>query len=98
MRNKRFFIVWVGANLFALITSYAAIPLFSVSKPDSSKFWPFVNFVDFSNYYIPHPDGTVTSPGIMFYGIFYNYDWSEFLIYVGFVFVILIFRSTPKTD
>ncbi len=103
-----FFYYWIGINLFALVTSYSEINLFNKSSPRTDKFWPFVKFTESNSYWVwtsTPPTGT-TAVGnygewkeeTSFNGIFYNYDWSEFLIFVGGTLLIYLISKIPKED
>lgn len=98
-----FISIWVSFHLFALITSTSEMDFASSDKPDASKFWPFVKFTE-SKWggsvpsYIIDPDGDGCASqndwnSVMsqknFNGIFYNYDITEFLVYVIGAFIIL---------
>jgi hypothetical protein len=87
MRDKThliFIITWFVANLFALLTSYSQIRIFNDDGlPNVNKFWPFVEFVSKNEInYIFYGRETY------FNGIFVNYDWTEFVFYVGIVIFI----------
>jgi hypothetical protein len=87
--NLRWFIAWAGIHLFALITSYSKIPIFSNNNPKTDMFWPFVKIHDYRSVFVERPgqtgswrEGNYVKETI-FNGIFYQYDWSEFAVYVG---------------
>lgn len=94
-RVLRIFLIWSGVNIFALITSYSKIDFFSKDLPRTDKFWPFVKIFQFHD--IPN-----SWPGLFkdrpeayweYNGLFYRYDWSEFLIYViGAVLIFIIIK------
>lgn len=102
-KSKQFIILWITLHLFALITSYSRIDAFSSGTTDSSEFWPFVNFkscgpVPQSAYY---NDDDTTRMGISqeernkycgFTGVFSDYDWSEFAIYMTIPILIVVRR------
>lgn len=80
--NLNSFLMWVGFNTFVLIMSYSHIMPFSdYSGNRTDKFWPFVEFYTSDRFYISGQWYTER----YFHGIFVNYDWSEFMIYVGLV-------------
>lgn len=82
-------IVWCSFHLFALLMSYSQIKIFSDSRPETNEFWPFVEFT-YTNFYTGEPG---------FSGIFYNYDWAEFALYVGGAIVIyLLTRISNKQE
>ena len=81
----RIFLIWFGIHLFALITSYSEIDFFNKGTPLTNKFWPFVKVFQYHD----RPYMLLDKKGYWDYnGIFYSYDWSEFLVFVGGVFLI----------
>lgn len=83
-------ITWCSIHLFALLMSYSQIDIFNrFSNPKSSKFWPFVEFESCSNIFdykeIPGGGqvGTFAGKNCFFNGLFVDYDWTEFVFYVG---------------
>lgn len=102
-KTRVFLVVWTAINLFALVMSYAGVAFFNVeSHPETQKFWPFV---DFTETYFTRPDDAPTTPGSFyratentnFNGIFYQYDWSEFAVYVGAVWIMFLLAKYPGT-
>jgi len=88
--NLNSFLIWVGFNTFALIMSYSHIMPFSdYSGNRTDKFWPFVEFNTTDKSYI----SGIWYKETYFHGIFVNYDWSEYLIYVGLVGLFLIINK-----
>jgi hypothetical protein len=98
-------IVWCSFHLFALLMSTSQIKFFnSDGKPETSKFWPFVDF----RYDVVSEKGRhLFEYGSMptdeyydrnggFYGIFHEYDWSEFAVYVGGALIIFFLYSISK--
>lgn len=91
-------IVWCTVHLFALLTSYSQIEIFNAGgKPKTNKFWPFVDFrydkvskegleelnkYGSTNHYFDKNAG--------FYGLFKDYDWTEFAFYVGGALIIFL--------
>lgn len=104
--NKKFskglnwLVVWFLFNLFALITSYSQIKIFNDGgKPLTNRFWPFVKFTYkycYSNgqkMYFYEGSGGNTG----FYGLFVDYDWSEFTLYViGAILIFIIIKSINR--
>lgn len=91
----RIFLIWSCIHLFALITSYSQIDFFNAGAPRTDKFWPFVEIFE-KNRII---ERNFSSSGIGYgpikekwdyNGLFYRYDWSEFLVFVGGSFFIFI--------
>lgn len=66
-------LIWGSFHSLALLFSYSKIEIFNrAGFYHSKKFWPFVDFVfDYEN------------GNKYFYGIFHEYDWTEFLFYIG---------------
>ena len=76
-------IAWCGIHLFALVTSYSRLAFFSSGgEPKTDEFWPFVKI-----FYHPYSNFGGESD-LEFQGLFVDYDWSEFVIYVGIGFII----------
>lgn len=86
----KWIIIWCSFHLFALLMSYSQIPIFNDNGiPSTDKLWPFVEYVN------KHASFTKdnTKPKIegyafgkwesKFYGIFNEYDWTEFALYAG---------------
>ncbi|MBC3539040.1 DUF4339 domain-containing protein [Rufibacter sediminis] len=103
------FLIWAGIHFFALITSYSEVDIFNVSKPRTDKFWPFVEYIEKEKYWewtSTPPPGQIAVGGYGewreetdFNGIFYNYDWSEFLVFVGgALFFYLLSKLSDKND
>jgi hypothetical protein len=92
-------LIWIGINSLALITSYSEIAFFSNDSPRSDEFWPFVKIFEFHDrpsmwgIIDPRPEASWE-----FHGIFYRYDWTEFLVYVGGAFLIFLFNRLSKKD
>jgi len=98
-----FFLVWLSFHSFALLMSYSEVYFFNnCGKPKTEKFWPFVDFLkkEYNNVYgfdksREEIDRMMSSR--ISRGIFVEYDWSEFLIYViGFVLIYLLYRLSNK--
>lgn len=102
-----FFLIWTGFHLFALITSYSEIEVFS-DGPATDSFWPFVEFqscityfqkedpYDYSGYSgLPKGDW---KEDCYFNGIFSSYDWSEFLVYIGGAFFIFLINKLSNKE
>lgn len=64
------------------------ITLFTRGTPDTKDFWPFVKF--YSNYSYQYSIGDINSYNV-FSGIFYDYDFSEFIAYSVIIFLVLYF-------
>lgn len=96
------FLIWIGFNAFALITSYSKVSFFGKNwhSPQTEKFWPLVKVFEYKtptwNAYIDGP--TPPESYWKFNGLFYNYDWSEFLVYVGLVGLYFIVNKNSKTQ
>lgn len=97
--------IWTIVHLFALLMSYTGVMFFNVeTPPDKDKFWPFV---DFKETYYSRPADASSAPGASyraeknteFNGVFYQYDLTEFALYVGSVWVIyLIVRLSARNN
>lgn len=99
-----FFFIWTGFHLFALITSYSEIEVFSTG-PETESFWPFVEFQNCHTHferedpydYSRQPRGN-WKENCYFNGIFSSYDWSEFLIYIGGAFFIFLITKLSTKE
>ena len=81
-------IIWCSFHLFALLMSYSQIKFFNnQGEPQSDKFWPFVEFThkEFTpadGNYNPFREQVGRFENYS-NGIFVQYDWTEFAVYVG---------------
>jgi hypothetical protein len=94
-KELRFFLIWTSLHLFALITSISEIRVFAKRAPETEKFWPFVKIFKYHDIPSSWPGTFKDRPEAYweFKGIFYQYDWSEFLVYViGLIFLFIILR------
>ena len=84
-------VIWTSIHLFALLMSYTGIDFFNTNAAHKDSFWPFVKFT-WEN------EDMWGRKSDKFRGIFYQYDWTEFALYVGVAWLIyLIIRLTsPK--
>lgn len=91
-------LIWTGINILALITSYAKIAFFSDGTPKTDEFWPFVKIFEFHDR--PGMWGMGARPEAYweYHGIFYRYDWTEFLVYVGGALLIFIIMRLSDKD
>lgn len=102
-KSIQLLLIWIGVNLFALITSYSEIKFFNRHSPRTDAFWPFVEFIK-KKYTVEGPPvfwpaevarGNYTTE-FVFNGLFYRYDWSEFLIYVGGALLLYLLINISK--
>lgn len=94
--QKRFLLIWVVFHLFGLTANLVpikgeigedrgAVSYIFTPADESNRFWPFVSFVE------PYAHGFTGEKTYHFMGIFYEYDISEFLVYVlGAIVIILV--------
>ncbi|MDP1811746.1 MAG: DUF4339 domain-containing protein [Sediminibacterium sp.] len=89
-----FLYCWTAFHLFALLMSYSGIAIFNQGIPESNKFWPFIKIWEekWNGWAGRRPIGYYTD----FNGIFYNYDWTEFIFYVGFAWIIFFIYSQSE--
>lgn len=85
--TKNFITIWVFVHLIALVTSYGEIKFFNDRTPETNKFWPIVEFVSCGHAYDNISSFDLQRGGSLnndcrFHGIFKNYDWSEFAVYM----------------
>ena len=94
------FIAWCGFHLFALLMSYSEVWVFNNNerKPKTENFWPFVDFVNEDARHYRSSIG-LSSDYIKndFHGIFTEYDWTEFVFYVGGAMVVFLLVRISKT-
>jgi len=96
-RVIRFMMFWILFHMVAVFTSYREVPLFNgTGIPRPQNFWPFVNFID--EYYVKNPlsEQEIWETRLKFNGIFVNYDWTEFGVYVGGLLLLLLFYYLYK--
>lgn len=99
-------LVWTSFHLFALLMSYTEIEIFNDSgKPRTDKFWPFVDIIktykvdaglDFAKWNgssFGHKYKTKAD----FNGLFVEYDWSEFIFYVGTALIVFVIGRVSYT-
>ncbi len=93
-------IVWCAFHLFALLMSYSKIEFFNDrGRPDTKSFWPFVDFYPQKDWSGTYGCYNVFTGKPCFYGIFNNYDWTEFAFYVGGAIVIyLLVRISNREE
>lgn len=104
-QGLKLFLIWVGFHFFALITSYSEVDIFSEGQ-ETDNFWPFVEYQDcFKNFVKDNPyDYSSPSPtgkwneNCYFNGVFNDYDWSEFLVYVGGAVLIFFIGKLSSDD
>lgn len=103
-------VFWCIFHLFALLMSYSQVEIFNDGgSPDTSSFWPFVEFT-YSEYQIDPEKrdlyyeriktsefvGDLTIEKTYFNGLFYEYDWSEFLVYIGSAIIFFFIKFKPN--
>lgn len=86
----KWIILWCSFHLFALLMSYSQIDIFNDNgTPRADKLWPFVEYVNERGYFIedhtkPKMEGYAFGEWKSeFYGVFNEYDWTEFALYAG---------------
>jgi hypothetical protein len=96
-------IVWCGFHLFALLMSYSQVEIFNDNgKPETEEFWPIVEFTTTyreNKYDNPFSFQIVgVDYNTYFNGIFVDYDWTEFALYVGGAIVIYLLVLISNKD
>ncbi len=98
-KYRKVIYIWVAVNLLALMINafeiYGEVSpsnyLLSSPGRGSSGFWPFVKIVEqydgFERYADHNHDGTYVN------GLFYRYDFTEFLLYMGFLTMFLTYKA-----
>lgn len=98
----KWLIAWCGFHLFALLMSYSQIEVFNDrGYPQTHRFWPFVEFTKTRYVPVSSPLNTTSRANKItkFYGVFVDYDWTEFAFYVGGAIVIyLLVRISNKRE
>lgn len=106
LTKKKILVIWIFLNYLILTLSYSCLRFFNAfGNFKINQLWPFVNYIEYTEKLIPikiigHGVTEVYENGekeiLNFYGIFTNYDFSEFMIYT--ILAILIYRifSKPK--
>jgi hypothetical protein len=87
-------IAWCGFHLFAVLMSYSRIDIFNATgEPRTDKFWPFVSFTKTYPVYDSNPGSIHYQIGEQtnFYGLFTQYDLTEFAFYVGGALLLYLF-------
>lgn len=97
IKRVRWLLIWIAFNVFALVMSYMQVRPFNyVGEPLPEKFWPFIKFTD-ATYTRVSKNPEVWDTVLKFNGIFANYDWSEFSVYVGgTLFIMLLYYMHKK--
>lgn len=106
-------ILWCGFHLFALLMSYSQVKIFNNSgEPKTDKFWPFVDFTEeyqevsakgrelHEGKVLSVPSSEYWDNKQRFNGIFSEYDWTEFTLYIVglLIFYLLINMSSKKAS
>ena len=92
---KGWFISWFGLHSLVLLMSYVGIDFINRSGFRTGKFWPFVDFQECSDRY--YFNVKLKEKNCRFEGIFADYDWTEFIFYVGVpILIYLIMRNLKK--
>lgn len=96
-RALKFLLAWSGFHFFALITSMSKMKFFNDPYAnnflkETEQFWPFVKI--FQYYEQPNRWYGPIRPEVHweYNGLFYQYDWSEFLIFVVGAIIIFLFH------
>jgi len=115
LKIPNWLIYWCVFHLFALFFSYSGIKYFNQSTClkegswDTEEFWPFTSMLEFID---EEPNNLYGAKGwcgsteekyfgyyIIFRGIFYDYDITEFMFYVGGAIIIFfLVRRSNKTN
>lgn len=97
---KQFVTIWIVVHIIALITSYSEISIMNDGSPDTGNFWPIVDFIscghaydNISRFHLER--GGSLNDDCQFHGIFKDYDWSEFAVYM-IVPIVVILRGYSK--
>lgn len=99
----KYLIIWCIFHVFVLVMSYSEIEIFNDGgRPETEKFWPFVDFAGSYEEFVydrQPPAGAIfvgnyghEETQYYFNGIFFNYDWTEFIVYVGGAIAIFFFN------
>lgn len=103
----KWIIIWCSFHLFALLMSYSQVDIFNDNgEPRTDRLWPFVEYFNERGHFIedqtkPKMEGYAFGKWESeFYGIFNEYDWTEFALYAGGSLVIfaLLLLTGKKED
>src|SRR5690606_31492804 len=87
------YLIWFCIHFIALVGSYAGFDIINDEGPESRNFWPFVEFGHTGLNTTSTFDPECCYEVYYFYGIFPEYDISEFVLYILIpVFAFFIFR------
>jgi len=98
-KGLTFFLIWTAFHLFALLMSYSEIDFFNnEGSPRADQFWPIVEFQDcykqvihgnLNSIYVERIGKKIVEK-CHFNGVFVEYDWTEFMVYVGGALIIFV--------
>lgn len=107
--GKKILHIWLCIHFLILLLSYSELTFINnYGKYDLSKFWPAVEYANYQNKFIPTrklgPEMGYGTEGYeskekemtAFYGIFNNYDYTEFLAYS--LLGIIVFAISRRKD
>ena len=98
-KGIRFLLIWETFHFIAFILSFSKTPIFNDPsyyevKEETKSFWPFTKILQWSDIrYSGYSDELYFDKYWDFNGLFYKYDYTEFLFYsVGGVLIYFIIR------
>jgi hypothetical protein len=100
LKRHRFLVAWIGFHAMAWLLSILQWPFFNnTGEPQIEKFWPLVKFTEKRFTMVQKQPVEIWDTTTNFNGIFTQYDWTEFLTYVGLVlFGMLLAFVNRKTS
>jgi hypothetical protein len=100
LKRHKVLVLWIVFHLIAWALSALQWPFFNnTGEPQVEKFWPFVKFTEKRFAMVQTQPVEVWETTSSFNGLFSQYDWTEFVTYVGLVlFGILLSYVNKKTS
>lgn len=100
VHKNRFIFAWIGFHALAWTLSVLQWPFFNNSgEPQIEKFWPLVKFTEKRFTMVQKQPVEIWDTTTNFNGLFTQYDWTEFITYVGLVlFGMLLSYVNRKTS
>lgn len=99
-KSSKWLLMWISFHFLALVLATTGIRIFNQwGKAETKEFWPFVEI--FQTYNLQTDYNYMTKDYNLerttsFRGLFFNYDWSEFTVYVGIGLMWFAFRKMSK--
>jgi hypothetical protein len=100
LKRHKVLVLWIGFHLIAWALAALQWPFFNnTGEPQVEKFWPLIKFTEKRFTMVQTQPVEVWETTSSFNGLFSQYDWTEFVTYVGLVlFGILLSYVNKKTS